>query len=244
MFKFMRFAVLATLLVGVALVIQGCGGKSGPSASKTCSDGRKLEASCSNDQLEMKVFQPMKKDQCDQAIKVKTPQAQGISVTGKCSGGNLVIETKAPIPGMIQKCTQQDVDGLLTAGCAAQIPTATNMVVFAATQANSLDEKTSVQSLVATDAKTKAFGAPDELSKSVLAETQRVVDDDVKVAMQSNTETSDPELVEKLLWMALGGLVVGAAFLAYHIKIVKHLQAREMSGKSWPSASLEMVTPA
>jgi len=85
-------------------------------------------------------------------------------------------------------------------------------------------EKTMMQSLVVTDAKTEFLGAPDKLSKG--------------------GEASAPGLVEKLLWMALGGLVVGAAFLAYHIKIVKRLQAREMSGKSVPSSSLEMVPPA
>jgi len=83
-------------------------------------------------------------------------------------------------------------------------------------------EKTMMQSLVVTDAKTEFLGAPDKLSKG--------------------GEASDPGLVEKLLWMALGGLVVGAAFLAYHIKIVKRLQAREI--KSVPSSSLEMVPPA
>lgn len=271
MSKFIRSAALTTLLVGVALVIQGCGGAS---ASKTCSDGKEVKVSCSGDTLAVTASAAMGKDDCDkakQAVDEKLAQHRqpGITADVSCSGGKFSFSMKVKTPGQTS-CTQEMLNNAVENACNQAHPGATSMVAFAATQAKSEtqddsintarsiiastqnvanilsgaspDEKTTVQSLVATDAKTETFGAPDKLSKSIVAETQEVVND-VQVAMQSNSETSDPELLEKLLWMALGGLVVGATFLAYHIKIVKRLQAREMSGKSVQSPSLEMAPP-
>lgn len=262
MSKFIRSAVLAASLVGVALVVQGCGGTSTSiSGSKKCAkadypdlgwnetDGREVKASCSKDQLDVAVSAPMKKDLCDRSKQdiLKASEKMNaarshrfsnfrekVSITAKCSGGKVTLSTTCKMD--LKNITGCNVLGSVVEEECRDWKFLQKFFLVG-------DEKTTVQSLVATDAKTEIFGVPDEFAKSIAAETHKVVND-VKVAMQSNSETSDPELVEKLLWMALGGLMVGAAFLAYHIQIVKRLQAREMSGKSVPSPSLEMVPPA
>lgn len=263
MFKFVRSATLAALLVGVALVIQGCGGIS---ASTKCSDGREVKASCSGDSAEVKGSAPMEKAKCDEAKKqldqaMAGHQQPGMTVSISCSGGKMTATMKMKIPKG-EKCTKEGLDQAMKAAC-SQSPmafsakqTKTETLDDSTSAARSIaassqavadvltgvphNEKTTAQNSVVTDAKTLTFGAPDKLSKSIVAETQQVFNN-VKVAMHSNSEPSDTDLIGKLLYMALGGLVVGAAFLAYHIKIVKHLQARGMNAKSAASQSLEMA---
>lgn len=265
MFKFVRSATLAALLVGVALVIHGCGG--GASASKKCDNGREVKASCSGDSINVQGSAPMEKAQCDQAkqqVDQLLSQQPGTTMSISCNGGKFEFTLKQKIPKNA-KCTQESLDESMKNVCTIPITiagpvafsaetaddsinTARNIIAKSQTVADvltsaPLDGKTTVQNLVATDANTPILGAPDELSKSVVAQTQQVFNK-LKVAMHSNGESLDnesgPSLFEKFFYMAIGGLVVGVAFSVYHVTIGKHFQARDKTNII-PAASLEMA---
>lgn len=230
----------SSLCFGIALVLQGCGSSS---ITKTCTvDGQTITftASCNGGDYEFEGSGTMDDATCKQVPSTSTTQG-GMNIEMGCSNGKYTYKMTVPLNGATcnDDLLKQSLDSFTcpTAASSANTLASTETKLFVVDDAKIKDINSNVNMMAhKIGAKDIAENTPPKAIREMKAHVNMIAEAFGSTKTVANTPTGST-FTEKITYMAIGGLVVGLAFLAHRTIAVRVHQAREPAVEMAPPST-------